>query len=345
MLALLFCLLLPVTALAETQVITLTVVGDTLLGSNKKVSTETYAYQRYIEQNGYAYPFAQVLELTAKDDITLANLEGVLYSPEKVDGSRLIFNGPTDYAKILTEGSVEIVNLANNHTDDYGQAGYASTVEALKSEGIAYCGDTRFGRELYWFDFPNDVRIGFIGVIPMYYKDNVRKVEEDFQKLRDEGCDVIIASLHCGKEGSATHSSIQDKYRKICIENGAHIVVGHHPHVPQGLCVQDGVTQLYSLGNFTFGGNTGVDERLKPQGLMAQIRLYFEDGKYTGHQVILWPILISGTSPNNNYQPILATGEEAQAIMRRIQKDTKIKLNPFIDGQGAVQDYVPWPGK
>ena len=355
--ALLLCLmLLPFAALAEEQIITITCTGDTPLGSNKRVQTKYYeaSYQYYIEQNGYAWPFAGIRHLTENDDITLVNLEGVLHMPEELSTSRFAFNGPADYAKILSEGSVEIVNLANNHIGDYLQEGYDATTAALDAEGIKYCGDTDHGRELYWFDFDNDVRIGFIGLLPSYRGKNPAKVEQDFQKLKDAGCDVIVASIHCGVEGQATHSQMTDTYRKLATALGAHIVVGTHPHVPQGLWVEKGVTTFHSLGNFSFGGNTGVDEYLYcDTGLVVQIHLHFEDGVYTGHHVTLWPVRITGEDLGtgmdggraNNYQPVLLTGEEAQAIMKKIQKDTAFKLNPYVDGQGAVQDFVPWTGK
>lgn len=351
-LALLLCLLLPTAALAETRIITITCTGDVTLGSNKRVSTQPYAYQRYIEQHGYAYPFAGIRSLTERDDITLINLEGTLHTPKELSSSRFTFCAPADYVNILTQGSVEVVNLANNHIGDYGKQGYASTIAALEGAGIRYSGETEFGRELCWFDFDDSIRIGFIGVIPSFYSQNDYKVQQDFQKLRDAGCDVIIASMHCGQEGSATHTQMQDRYRKICMANGANIIVGTHPHVPQGLWVEKGVTTLNSLGNFTFGGNTGVDEYLYcDTALVAQLHLYFEDGVYTGHQVTLWPVRITGEEMGtgldngraNNYQPILVEGEEAQAIMKKVQKDTSFTLNPYVDGQGAVQDFVPWP--
>ncbi len=376
-LSLLLCLmLLPIAALAENvstapeesdvQIITITVVGDTTLGSSKRVQTRfaEHSYQAYIGKYGYAYPFDGIRHLTENDDITLVNLEGVLYEPPKLSDSHLVFNGPADFAKILTAGSVEIVNLANNHTDDYGKPGYQATVAALEAEGIPYSGETEFGRDLYWFDFDNGVRIGFIGLFPGYCGKNKPKVQQDFQKLKDAGCDVIIASIHCGVEGQATHSQMTDSYRKLAVNWGAHIVVGTHPHVPQGLWVEKGVTTLNSLGNFSFGGNTGVDEALySPESIVAQIDLHFKDGVYIGHQVTIWPIMTTGAADGsgmdgkgyaNDYRPILVEGDQAQAIMQKVQKDTTVikngkkdttfTLNPYVDGQGAVQDFVPWPG-
>ena len=340
----------------DVQIITITCTGDTTLGSSKRVQTKyaKHSIQAYVEKNGYGYPFDGIRHLTETDDITLVNLEGVLYEPKELSTSRLVFNGPKDFAKILTEGSVEIVNLANNHTDDYGKQGYQSTIEALNAEGIAYSGDTKFGRELFWFDFENDVRIGFIGLLPAYRGENPEKVEQDFKKLKQAGCDVIIASIHAGVEGQATLSQMTDTYRKLAMNLGAHIVVGTHPHVPQGLWVEKGVTTLHSLGNFSFGGNTGVDEELySPESIIAQIDLHFEGGEYIGHQVTIWPIMTTGTNPGsgmgkkgyaNDYRPILVDGEKAQEIMKKVQKDTTFKLNPYVDGQGAVQEFVPWTG-
>jgi len=341
----LLCLLLPCAALAERQVITITATGDAMIGCNEFVREEDYSYISYIEKYGYAYPLEKLKPLLEKDDITLVNLEISLNRYVTPQLGTLIFRAPPEYAQILAEGSVEIANLANNHTDDYWGTGYQQTAEALESVGIQYCGDTEHGRDLCWVDFPNDVRIGFIGIFPLYYQDHNWEVETDFQRLRDAGCDVIICSLHCGIEKQPTRSEIQERLGRVFTEMGAHVIVGHHPHVPHGLIVRDGVTQLLSLGNFTYGGVTGVDEEMYCiESLVAQIDLHFEDGVYLGHQVTLWPIHISGTSPENNYQPILVEGEAAQRVMQLVQNDTDFTLNPYIDGQGAVQDFVPWPG-
>ena len=360
-LALLLCLLLPAAALAEEadsdiQIITITCTGDTTLGSSKRIQTKfaEHSYQAYIEKYGYDYPFDGIRHLTENDDITLVNLEGVLYEPKELAASHLVFNGPQEYAKILSSGSVEIVNLANNHTDDYGKKGYQSTVEALDAEGIKYCGETEFGRSVCWFDFENDVRIGFLGLIPSYYSKNQAKVQKDVQALNDAGCDVIITSIHCGLEGNPTHSDMTTTYRKRATALGANIIVGTHPHVPQGIHVEKGITTLYSLGNFSFGGNTGINEELySPESIVTQIHLHFQDGVYIGHHITIWPIMTTGAAEGtgmngkgyaNDYRPILVEGEAAQAIMKKVQKDTTFTLNPYVDGQGAVQEFVPWPG-
>ena len=349
--AMLFLCLLTQSAFAETKIIRMTCAGDALLGCNEKVRQEEYAFDRYIEQYGYEYPFAGVKELFENDDITLVNLEVVLADEpnESSAKSRYNFRGYTDYAKILSSSSVEIVNLANNHTMDHGKAAFLSTIDALDQEGIHYCGSTTGGSYIYIWE-QDDIKIGFIGILPGYWANKDKACQQDviakFEELKSAGCALIVASLHCGKEYLAKHDDIHTKYEKICIKYGAQLIIGTHPHVPQGINnTAEGVTHLYSLGNSSFGGNTGVDEKLSCiQAYIAQFDLYFEDGVYTGNQLTIWPIHISGTSPANNYQPVLVTGAEAEKVMKMIQKDTKFKLNPYVEGEGAVQDFVPYTG-
>ncbi len=331
-----------VPALAQTQVITLTVTGDAMLGNNDPVNKTEYAFQRYIEKYGNAYPFLKLQDLFAHDDITLANLECVFNDDQPDQTSRYSFRGPTGNAGILKESSIEVVNLANNHSGDYGKAGFTSTIDALDAAGIKYSGSTGNGNYTCIWE-KDGIKIGFLGVIPLYYKDHAKEVKRCFDSLKEAGCQVIVASLHAGKEYRPTHGSLQEKYGNMLRGLGANIIIGNHPHVPQGLKVQEGVTHLYSLGNASFGGNTGVDETVHCiQSFVAQFDLVFEDGIYKGHQLTIWPIHISGVSPENNYQPVLVSGNEADVVMKRIQKDTRFTLNPYLEGKGAVQPFVAW---
>lgn len=327
---------------ANEQVITLTCLGDNIFGSNDIVSTKDCAFQRYIEKNGPTHPYLMLQSLIAEDDITLVNLEQVFNDDAPYSKSRYTFRGPVSYAALLPANSIEVVNLANNHSGDYGQQGYDSTIQALKEHGIKYAGSTAQGNHTAIWE-KDGIKIGFVGVIPLYYKDHQKEVAKCFEDLKEAGCQVIVASVHAGMEYRKTHGSMQDRYGNILRGLGAHLVIGHHPHVAQGVLVKDGVTQMYSLGNASFGGNTGVDENLHSiTSIVAQFKLHFKDDVYTGHQLTIWPIHISSVQPENNYQPILINGEEAQAVMRQVQKDSRLKLNPFVDQQGAVQDFVPW---
>ena len=336
------------------RVVTINCTGDALIGASESVRKKgagTYSYDTYIEKYGYAYPFAGLYDLFSRDDITFVNLENVLADDIKkgFSKSRLVFRGPSDYAKILTAGSVEVVNLANNHTENYGAEGMEKTLAALEAEGISYSGTT-FNCNAYCIREVGDLKIGFVGLYPRYhaFKGQERKHQAEaracFDACKEAGCQVIVASIHCGGEYQKKHADMQEKYEKICKSWGANLVIGNHPHVPQGIHVADGVTCLYSIGNFTFGGNTGVDEKLNViQSYVAQFDLYFDGQTYLGHRLTIWPIHISGASPENNYQPVLVSGTDAEKVMKLIQNDCgKLKLNPYVDGKGAVQDFVPW---
>lgn len=330
-------------AFAETTEVILTCTGDFMPGSNDRVKTEEYAFQRYIEKYGYGYPFEKLQGLFANDDITLVNLECMLNDSAPDNTSRLRFRGPEEYANIFPACSIEVANLANNHSSDFGKEAYDTTIAALDGAGVQYCGTIEYGNHACYMEVKG-VRIGFVGVYPLYYKDHPEELEECFQQLKDAGCQVIVASLHCGAEYNATHGNIHDRYGKILRNLGAHIIVGNHPHVPQGFNVFDGITQIYSLGNASFGGNTGVDEEMHEiRANVAQFRLVFEDGQYTGHQLTLWPIHISGVTPENNYQPVLVEGDAARKVMARVKKDSiHVRVKDYVDGQGAVQAFVPW---
>ena len=361
----LLCLISALSAVAEgvptgenIRKVTLTCTGDALLGASESVRKKgagTYSYDAYIEKNGYAWPFAGLYDMFSRDDITFVNLENVLADEIKggFSKSRLVFRGPSDYAKILAEGSVEVVNLANNHTENYGTEGMDKTVAALEAEGIGYSGTT-FGLNAYYIHEIGDIKVGFVGLYPRFNAKDRRKnqalAQASFDACKAAGCQVIVASIHCGGEYQKKHADMQEKYEKLCKSMGAHLVIGNHPHVPQGIHVADGVTCLYSIGNFTFGGNVGSADKTDLQhfnqalgSYVAQFDLYFDGTEYLGHQLTIWPIHISGTAPENNYQPVLVSGEDAEKVMKVIQNDCgKLKLNTYVDGQGAVQDFVAW---
>lgn len=352
---LLLAVLLPLWAMGEPTVVKLTCTGDFLPGSNDRNKDKDFSYQHYIREHGYAYPFENLMSLMGSDDITLVNLECPLNDGEPDSESRLTFRGPEEFAAILPACSIEVANLANNHMGNYGKAGYKTTVAALEEAGVKYCGSIQEGSSACFVDVKG-VRVGFVGTYPLWNKERPQDLEKCFKYLKENNCDVIIASVHAGMEYRGSHGSMQDNYGDKLYKLGAHIVVGTHSHVPEGIKVFRGVTQLYSLGNSSFGGNTGaaadgvgspgyVKYKQAFRSVVAQFDLYFEDGVYTGHQLTLWPIHISGNEEDNDYQPVLVGGDEAEKIMQAVQSDTAFRLKPYVEGQGAVQDFVPWPGK
>lgn len=319
-------------AVAEGEtVVTLTFGGDCTLGGTPFGGARRFA--SHMEAKGYAYPFSGLAALLRTDDLSLVNLEGVLSDQSlKRVKKQYNFKGKTDYAAILTEGGVECVTLTNNHTLDYGEAGYRDTTAALDSAGVAYVDDAH-GVVLE----KNGVRVGFTA-------SGLRFDEKAFlahaAQLRALGCTAIVHVMHMGEEYADTLTAGQTRAARFVAENGALLVVGHHPHVAQGLAVIGQTTVAYSLGNCVFGGNTAPRDY---DAYLLRATLRFTDGVPTQSQATLWPIRISGAKGQNDYRPVLLTGEDAGRVLDKAQATSSFTLAPFVDGQGAMQAPVTLP--
>ena len=354
--ALLWLLLMPCVALADVQVytfawqsppaaltdtvmavaegdteVTLTFGGDCTLGGTPFGGAKRFA--AHIKAQGLGYPFSGLAALLAADDLTLVNLEGVLSDRSLTRVKKQYnFKGKEAYVGILTEGSVECVSLANNHTQDYGTAGYRDTVVALEGAGVAYV-DENHGVVLE----KDGVRIGFTASSLRFDRDGFLA---QAAILRELGCVAIVHVMHMGVEYADTLSAGQKAAAQFLADNGALLVVGHHPHVAQGLDVLGHTTVAYSLGNCVFGGNTAPRDY---DAYLLQATLRFQDGVATGTQATLWPIRISGAQRGNDYRPVLLADEAAQRVLAKAQLTSGFALAPFVDGHGAVQPPITIP--
>ena len=360
----LLCALLP--ALGETvpdgaaTQIVITFTGDCTLGCDPRERGQATGFEAYIEKYGYGYPFEKVKQYFEQDDLTVINLEGTFYNYDanlKPD-SNYHFRAPTDFVNILTESSVEACSLGNNHMMDYGLPGMTSTVETLEAAGVHWFGTVYDGLAGTYIYEKDGVKIGFVSVyISDWWTPGVPTLmKEQMEALKTDGCSLIIACMHGGVEYDTRHDLSQGKLAAQLIRYGAEIVVGNHPHSVQGLREEDGICTLWSLGNFSFGGNSSVviSRKKSPNygkinlnAYIAQFTLSFDaSGRYLGHQLNIIPCHVSGTADYNNYQPVPVTGSNADKVLKAIQDDTlprKMKLNPFVEGVGAVQDFVSAP--
>lgn len=332
-------LLLPAAALAD-ETLTLTFLGDCTIGGEDRLREYDYSFDGYVRQYGYDYFFREVQSVIAKDDLTIANLEGcfINYESGAVDKT-YNFRGPKDYVEILTGSSVEAVSIANNHIMDYGYDGVTHTINTLQAASLPYFG-TNDAVQQTWIWEQGNVKVGFVSMeISYWYYRHRNLLKSQVQELRDAGCAVVICVMHGGEEYRARHLAIQEQFAHTVLDYGVDIIVGHHPHVLQGIEVRDGKTICYSIGNFVFGGNAAIRA---PYTALFQFTLTFSDeGEYLGHQLNIIPALPSGEKDFNNYQPVLATGADAEAVMAQIQYDTKFTLEPYVEGIGAMQPFVP----
>lgn len=341
-----------------TQIV-ITFTGDCTLGCDPRERGRESGFEAYIKKYGYGYPFEKVKQYFEQDDLTVINLEGTFYNYDadlKPD-SNYHFRGPTDFVNILTESSIEACSLGNNHMMDYGISGLQSTVQTLKDANIHYFG-TFTEKEAYADVFEKDgVKIGFVSIyISDWWTPGMPTVvKEQIQALKEkEDCSLVIACMHGGVEYDTRHDKNQEKMADQLIRYGAEIVIGNHPHIVQGVRDVNGVCTLWSLGNFSFGGNSSVvisrkkspnNGKINLNAFLAQFTLSFDqNGRYLGHQLNIIPCHVSGTADYNNYQPVPVTGDAADKVVKAIRDDSYLrKLNPFVEGVGAVQDFVPAP--
>ncbi len=336
--AVVFCLF-SVSAETAGTVVRLTFTGDCTIGGEDRLENKDYSFHGYIREHGYGWPFANFKDFFEEDDLTVVNFEGVLADDTRGRADKPInFRGPTDYVRILTGSSVEAAFLGNNHALDYGKRGLQSTIATLEDAGVAWFGDSEGISKPYIFE-KEGVKIGFAGCYTTHWARFFDDLKLTFQALRDAECDAIVAVMHGGTEYAPRRWKDQEKLAAWFIREGADLVIGHHPHVVQGMDVIDDVSVVYSLGNFAFGGNKDVRS---PYGLIARAEMRFgEDGEYLGHQVNLIPVGPSGLEDVNNYQPVFLSGEEALKAMALAQRDTPFELAPFVPGVGALQPFVP----
>lgn len=345
--ALVFLCPLPAASSDNTTSILVSFTGDCTLGSEDRLVSRETSFVSHVERFGFAYPFEKVRDLFSRDDLTVINLESVLYDGKgnRAD-KRYLFRAPVSFAQILNEGSVELAFIANNHIMDYGQPGMLSTIQALKDRGVGVFGSNHAVSLGYIYQ-KDGIKIGFLGTYQAYWYIGREALAKVLASFEEAGCQVVVGVIHDGTEYATGRNKKQGQMAQWLVSNGVDLVIGHHPHVPQGIDRIGDATVLYSLGNFSFGGNKSLDIARRPgvradKALIAQVAFRFDvDKNYLGHQVRLIPVSPSSVTEYNNYQPVILTGQAALDTLALVQADTAFPLPAFVEGEGALMDFVP----
>ena len=341
----------------EPEYFTISMVGDCTLAEAKTRRGWGSAYQTVVGKN-YAYPFANTVDYFRDDYLTIANLECVLSDKFYDSIEQFVFLAPAAYANILTEGCVDFVTLANNHTLDFGQPAYNDTAEALDAAGVPHAGEN----ETYLFRRDDGVTIGLYCLynrltynamsilsapqqeeLVAQSKDMIRAAAEE---LRAQGADYTVACLHMGREGYYETTDSQVDVCRFSIDNGFDLVYCTHAHRLQPAEEYGGGLIFYGLGNWSFGGHTnpgnGTDPGAYDTGI-AQVTLCRtgEDVTLSGYSFI--PCSISSTvdpetgalnaNTLNNYQPTPYT-KDGKAWQRTLSM-----LNGTYEGANYNTDY------
>jgi len=313
-----------------TGTVRITFLGDCTLGCEEKVRSAGRGFPRTIERKGMDWPFRNLGGLTAEDDLTVANLEGVLSDRDlpKVN-KEFNFIGSSAYTEILKAGSVECVTLANNHSHDYDNAGYEDTKKALETAGVAY-----FGTDVsaVWRN-EEGLRIGFLGVSGSLSGARGKDFAKKADMLRAMGCSAVITVMHTGTEYASEPDGYQKQVVNKALSCGTDLIIGHHPHVVQGYEIRDGVPVVYSLGNCVFGGNTNPRDH---DALVVRADLAFRDGELSGITLHFYPISVSGEAAWNDYSPVWLSGKDAERVLKKMEDSTGASPGAFDEKEGAA---------
>ena len=301
---------------------TVTVAGDTTLGSTDELRKRDDCFERVAEEKGYGWFFSGLTELFGTDDLTLINFEGTLTEQTQKKEKKYNFKGPAEYTDILTLGSVEAVTIANNHTLDYGDAGRDETIANLEQAGLTVSG----GGVLGVFE-KDGVKVGMTGYC-FPYANGKKDITKDVKALREMGCQIVIASFHWGSEYRDDFTAEQRSIGRAAIKAGADIVVGHHPHIVQGIERYQDTYILYSVGNLVFGGNVDPDDR---DAYAARLTFTVYEDRCDPPELTIVPLRLTALDKGTDYRPVLAGEEDAQRIVNRILKRSS-NMSDFENG-------------
>lgn len=289
-------------------------VGDLNLAGNAEPT---------VRKKGYDWCFDGTRALLAEGDLNIANLETpVTVRGEKAD-KRFTFRMPPKSLDAVKNAGFSLVSLANNHILDYGEQGLFDTLDTLKARGIAYSGagkNVAAGRVPAIVD-ASGVKVGLLSyslTFPKYFWADQDKsgtifghekwVRADIAKLRST-VDIVLVAFHWGAEKRTTPKDYQLELAKAAVEAGADAVIGHHPHVLQGIEVIDGKPVLYSLGNYAFGSNSNAARD------SAMARFVVEEGRIQALELI--PLHVHNKFVD--YNPQVSTGEQLERTLADLE--------------------------
>ena len=297
-------------------------------------------YVEIIDTKGYNYPFSLISEYLKNNDIVLANLETPLSDKGTPNKSKPIsFCGSPLAIDSLVHAGITHVSLANNHSYDYGEKAIIDTQRRLKKASIKSIGlgDNLVNSRKPIIENISGVRLAILaynsyttngrhyasglrgGVAPLKYK----YIKSDIESIKqNHENSIILVSLHWGVEGSHYPSPFQRDLAHQIIKDGASIIIGHHPHVMQGIEEYENGIIVYSLGNFCFPNyssphikDLGYRQKLKNKESFI-FKCAISDEGIVKYETV--PILL-----NKYLQPEIAIDEIELTIQKQIQHFSK----------------------
>lgn len=317
----------------DDPVITVTLVGDLYLGGG---------VEKILLANP-AYPYTSIRHILSSGDILIGNLEAPLSEKNEayIEKTYTLRCHPNT-VQTLTAGGFDAVTLANNHIMDFGPSALQETLSVLDQNNIKYTGA---GMNLQQARTPailkkNGIKVAVLAynnTLPLEFNASATRpgtaqgrweyISQDIKNARSLA-DLVVVSFHWSAELLKEPKPYQSSLGKLCINSGAHLVFGHHPHVVQGIEVYKGGLIAYSLGNFIFGSYS--------QKVREAIILQVQMDRSGPRIAYVYPININNLEVK--FCPRLLQGREATAFFSEFRAmSAKLGTNLTIrDNTGII---------
>jgi len=318
------------------DVIHLKAVGDIMLGDHPVCMG--HGVRSSAEKFGLNYIFQNIREQLSNCDLLFGNLESVLSDIGMVPGKleSMEIRGKREFASILSSIGFNVLSFANNHALQHGLAAFNDTVNALSKNRIE-CIGLNNGEESNVFNFDKgDVRLSIVGFSlrpEKFLKENQpyargyeSKICSQVSRLKASGR-LVVVSLHWGEEYINYPSIEQIMIGRKIIDSGACLILGHHPHVLQGVELYKGALIVYSLGNFIF------DKWQKNPRETMLLSCRIDKKGLQSHSIL--PIFI-----NKRYQPTIANSNHSVRIKKKIEQYSQLIAKMASDDfESAMEQY------
>lgn len=293
----------------EPKELSISLVGDLLMDGSVRGQ---------INQNGYDYPWEFVAEYFQEDDITIGNLETSITKGGSIwPDKQYNFRSDPENLEAMKKAGIDVVSLANNHTLDYGYDGLLDTLNYIDKSGIYSVGAGKDYNDAFKETIieKNGYRVGILGfsrVVPDVgwwatknrpglagaYDGQLNAALKKVEEVKEE-VDILILSIHWGTELQITPRDHDVLAAKRLIDAGADVIMGHHPHVLQGIEIYNGKPIFYSLGNFVFSSKN----KLTAQTIIGQVN--YVNGEIESLKILPHKIVAGRPTPYNEDEKII----------------------------------------
>ncbi len=306
--------------------------GDVMLG---------HWLLEYLKREGADYPFRRIRHLMQTGDVVFANLEAPFADSGVAVEKTYTFRVPTRYAIGLKQAGLNVVSLANNHILDFGMGALEQTLRALDRVKVRYAGagrslddawrpailNTHAGRVAvlaFSMTFPKSFwATDSTGGTAYPHEDRLVQVLDSL----DREVDFVIVSFHWGAEKRETPKDYQIYFARLAIDHGADLVLGHHPHVLQGLELYKNRLIAYSLGNLAFASYSKVAR----QSMLLKVLMHRRGLLFAR----IYPLNIDNTEVE--FQPTPAQDPLAAQIIAKVDSLSRpLNAEDIIDDSGFI---------